>query len=74
VGDAYPDPDAGTQRIPPGGTPGYTLVNLRAGWRATDRLTLYAGLELLLDRAFRSHGSGSNEPGFGASVGVEAVF
>ena len=63
-----------TQRIPPGGTPGYTLLNVRAGWRVNDHITLMAGLDNILDEAYRSHGSGSNEPGFGGTVGVKVAF
>jgi hemoglobin/transferrin/lactoferrin receptor protein len=63
-----------TQRIPPGGTPGYTLLDLRAGWTPNEHLTLYGGLENLLDEAYRTHGSGSNEPGFGGVLGVKVMF
>jgi hemoglobin/transferrin/lactoferrin receptor protein len=63
-----------TQRIPPGGTPGYAMVNLRGAWLANDHVTLHAGLENLLDQAYRAHGSGSNEPGFGAVLGVDVRF
>ncbi len=67
--------DAGdTQRIPPGGTPGYTILDLHAGWDVKENITLYGGLENLLDEAYRVHGSGSNEPGFGGVVGVKVEF
>lgn len=65
---------ADTQRIPPGGTRGYTVLNLRAGWQATENITLYAGVENLLDEAWRTHGSGSNEPGIGGMFGVKLSF
>lgn len=63
-----------TQRIPPGGTPGYTVLDLLAGWRITDSSTLYGGLENLLDESYRVHGSGSNEPGLGARFGIRSEF
>lgn len=63
-----------TQRIPPGGTPGYTLLSLRSGWQINDNVTVLASLENLLDEEYRVHGSGSNEPGFGASLGVKVTF
>ncbi|MEO0445199.1 MAG: TonB-dependent receptor, partial [Verrucomicrobiota bacterium] len=63
-----------TQRIPPGGTPGYALVNLYAHWDVKDRVTLFGGVENLLDEAYRVHGSGSNEPGIGGLVGVKIEF
>jgi hemoglobin/transferrin/lactoferrin receptor protein len=67
--------DAGdSQRIPPGGTPGYTVLNLRAGWQASENITVFVGLDNLLDEAYRVHGSGSNEPGFGGTIGLKVVF
>lgn len=57
---------ADTQRIPPGGTPGYSMYSLRAGWRAREWLTTTAALENIFDRDYRIHGSGLNEPGFNA--------
>jgi hemoglobin/transferrin/lactoferrin receptor protein len=62
------------QRIPPGGTPGYTLVSLRSGWQVTQNVLLLASLENLLDDDYRAHGSGSNEPGFGGTLGVRVSF
>ena len=62
------------QRIPPGGTPGYTLVNLQAGGVINDHLTAVLGIGNVFDEAYRSHGSGSNEPGRGIKLGLEASF
>ncbi len=63
-----------TQRIPPGGTPGYAICTLRAGWRATDALTLGASLENILDTDYRIHGSGSNEPGRNLIMTASCAF
>ena len=52
-----------TDRIPPGGTPGYTVLTLRGGWQATDSLSVSIALENLTDKNYRVHGSGLNEPG-----------
>lgn len=52
-----------TQRIPVGGTPGYDVYHLRAGWRPCRNFTLTAALENLADTDYRIHGSGLNEPG-----------
>jgi hemoglobin/transferrin/lactoferrin receptor protein len=52
-----------TQRIPPGGTPGYTVFNLRGGMRLGERTTLALALENLTDQDYRVHGSGLNEAG-----------
>lgn len=63
-----------TQRIPPGGTPAYTLVNLRGGVEVSPAVSFTVGLENLLDEAYRTHGSGTNEPGFGINAGVTLRF
>ena len=52
-----------TQRIPPGGTPGYVVFDLEGGYRFSERTTLRIAVENLLDRDYRIHGSGQNEPG-----------
>ena len=63
-----------TQRIPPGGTPAYTLLNLRGGLRINDHLAVNLALNNLLDEAYRAHGSGGNEPGLNLIVGLNARF
>lgn len=63
-----------TQRIPPGGTPGYTLATVRGGWRATDSLTLTMAVENVFDEDYRIHGSGQNEPGVNFVFGAEMRF
>ena len=60
------------QRIPPGGTPSYTIFNLRYGLQLTEQFLLTAAIENITDQDYRIHGSGQNEPGinfiFGASI------
>ena len=63
-----------TQRIPPGGTPSYTLVNLRGGKMINEHLNINVALNNLLDEAYRAHGSGTNEPGRGVTLGITASF
>lgn len=63
-----------TQRIPPGGTPGYDVFHLRAGWRPVDPLTLALALENLADADYRIHGSGLNEPGRNLIVSATVRF
>ncbi len=63
-----------TQRIPPDGTPGYALFGLSGGYIFNDHLRISVALENLLDQAYRSHGSGSNESGFGITTGLTASF
>lgn len=52
-----------TQRIPPGGTPGYAVCHIRAGTQLTKALALSLALENVFDEDYRIHGSGVNEPG-----------
>lgn len=66
--------DRDTQRIPPGGTPGYTLWNLRFGWAVSDRSDLELALENVTDVDYRVHGSGSNSPGRSFVVGMRTTF
>ena len=63
-----------TQRIPPGGTPGYEVSHLRGGWRPTKNISLSLALETLSNADFRIHGSGLNEPGRNAIVGLDLHF
>jgi hemoglobin/transferrin/lactoferrin receptor protein len=52
-----------TQRIPPGGTPSYTVVDLRGGWSVRPDVELLVAVENLFDEDYRVHGSGSNAVG-----------
>lgn len=63
-----------TQRIPPGGTPGYEVYHLRGGWRPTKNISLSLALENLSNADFRIHGSGLNEPGRNLIVGLDLHF
>ena len=63
-----------TSRIPPGGTPGYTVCDLRGGWRVADGLTISLALENIGDEDYRVHGSGVNEPGRNLIVATEYFF
>ena len=63
-----------TSRIPPGGTPSYTVVNLRGGYALTDNIRFGLSLENLFDEDYRIHGSGVNEPGFNLVAVFEARF
>lgn len=65
---------ADTQRIPVGGTPGYTITSVRSGLQVTDDLLLTLGLENVFDVEYRAHGSGQNEPGINAIFGAELTF
>lgn len=52
-----------TERIPPGGTPGYCVGGFRAGWRINRNWSTSLSLENITDEDYRIHGSGVNEPG-----------
>jgi hemoglobin/transferrin/lactoferrin receptor protein len=52
-----------TQRIPPGGTPQYSVLNLRSVMSFGDSVTLSAAVENVTDQNYRVHGSGLNEAG-----------
>lgn len=66
------DQAADNQRIPTNGTPAYIVPAIYAGWKATENLDLSLGLENVSDIDYRQHGSGNNEPGFNAILGVKA--
>jgi hemoglobin/transferrin/lactoferrin receptor protein len=63
-----------TQRIPPGGTPGYDVYHLRAGWNPCRQATITLALENLTDKDYRIHGSGLNEPGRNLILTAEVRF
>ncbi|MCC6235179.1 MAG: TonB-dependent receptor [Verrucomicrobiales bacterium] len=63
-----------TDRIPSGGTPGYEVYHLRAGWRPCAKATLSLALENLANADYRVHGSGLNEPGRNLIVACDVRF
>jgi hemoglobin/transferrin/lactoferrin receptor protein len=69
-----PDDRRDTQRIPPGGTPGWATLNFRAGWEWRRTLFVNAALENALDVDYRLHGSGFNQPGRDVRLQLEGRF
>jgi hemoglobin/transferrin/lactoferrin receptor protein len=69
-----PGDEGDTQRIPPGGTPGYAVVNLLLGWSFSPKANVVMGIENLFDKSYRVHGSGSNMPGLNALVSFTLDF
>ena len=63
--------DRADRRIPQGGTPGFTVVDLRAGFRVRRLIAISAALENVGDTAYRYHGSSVNGPGRGVSLNLE---
>jgi hemoglobin/transferrin/lactoferrin receptor protein len=64
------DQAADNQRIPTGGTPSYIVSSLSAGWQLNEHLDLNCAIENIADEDYRNHGSGQNEAGLGAVIGV----
>lgn len=63
-----------TQRIPPGGTPGYGILTLRGSVRLARDCRLHLALENLTDEEYRIHGSGLNQAGRNLAAGLEVGF
>lgn len=71
-----PGDETDTQRIPPGGTPGYTVYGIRFGIPAPkkDSYSFTIAVENLTNKDYRVHGSGQNEPGRSVIVGIDVRF
>lgn len=66
--------DLADNRIANGGTAGFAVVNLRAGWKPNDTYTLQLFGENLLDKRYREHGSGIDGRGRGIGFTAQAGF
>ena len=62
--------DQSDARIPIGGTPGYVVQDVRAGYRYSSYLSFSVVLENVLDAAYRVHGSSIQGPGRGLLLGL----
>ena len=69
-----PDDQRDTQRIPPGGTPGWAALNFRAGYDWKGKVYVTAALENALNEDYRLHGSGYNQPGRNFKLSLEYRF
>lgn len=65
-----PRDELDTQRIPPGGTPGYGLVSVHSGYTFSDKLAFTFTVENVFDKDYRIHGSGQNEAGINLMLGL----
>ncbi len=63
-----------SQRIPPGGTPGWSVIDIRLGWAVNDHLQLVASLDNVSNEDYRLHGSGQNSPGRNLILSATASF
>lgn len=66
--------DADTQRVPPGGTPGYLTGTVGAGWQPTRLTDISLVIENITNEDYRVHGSGTNAPGLNAVLSVTRRF
>lgn len=65
---------ADLQRIPPGGTPSWWTLDLRAGKRLGRGLEVGLAVENLTDEDYRVHGSGHNRPGTNLVLSASLSF
>ncbi len=63
-----------TERIPPGGTPGYGVFAIGASIDLDEHATLSAVLDNVFDKNYRIHGSGVNEPGRSLILAIDFRF
>lgn len=61
-------------RIDPGGTAGWAIIGARADWSPGDGWNLVVSIENLLDKRYRTHGSGLDEPGRDLSLKIRRVW
>jgi hemoglobin/transferrin/lactoferrin receptor protein len=63
-----------TQRIPPNGTPGWITLNAEASFSPTPEKRFFLAVENILDKNYRLHGSGVQEPGLNVILGCDLTF
>lgn len=63
--------DTSDERIPQGGTPGFAVVDLRAGYRFRQQMVLAVVLENVFNSVYRYHGSSVNGPARGILINFE---
>ncbi|MEZ4272254.1 MAG: TonB-dependent receptor [Myxococcota bacterium] len=66
--DRLAEQDFSDARIPVGGTPGFTVMDVRGSYRFEERFTLSMAFENVFDAAYRYHGSSVNGAGRGLIV------
>lgn len=66
--------EADTSRIPEGGTPGYTVFDVRLGCECSNNMALSLGIGNIFDEDYRIHGSGLNEPGRNLTLAADWRF
>ncbi len=66
--------DVSDPRIPNGGTPGYVTFNLSSNYSLTNTQKLNVTIENILDKKYKTHGSGVYEPGINVIAKYELLF
>lgn len=66
--------DKEDNRIPKGGTPGFNVINLYAGYELHQHLKFNIGLQNLFNTDYRTHGSGINGYGRSAWLNIQFMF
>jgi len=66
--------DANDVRIDPNGTAGWGIVGARANWQPNEAWEIALGVDNLLDKRYRSHGSGIDAPGRNLSLSVRRIW
>jgi len=57
-------------RIDPAGTSGWGILGARASWDYRDDWQITVGVDNILDKRYRAHGSGLDGPGRNASASI----
>ncbi len=63
-----------TQRVPPGGSPGYTIYGVNLGYRFDAKSEAFLSIENITDKDYRVHGSGVQEAGINLIAGFDWTF
>ena len=63
--------DKDDNRIPLGGTPGWSTLNFRLAWKIRSQLRLNLTLENIFDETYKEHGSGVYSPGRNFVIGMK---
>lgn len=72
--DRLSERDRHDVRINPNGTAGWAMAGIRANWHPVDRWQITVGVNNLLDRNYRLHGSGIDAPGRNLAVSFRRVL
>lgn len=62
------------QRIPPDGTPGWFTLNADAAFEPSPGQRYFLAVENILDKNYRLHGAGVQEPGLNVIAGFSVTF